>query len=228
MKDNQKVGVVIAAAGSSQRMLGVDKIFADLDGEPVLAHTVTVFETCGDVDQIVIVLAKHNMERGQKLASESGWSKVVAVCEGGERRQDSVVKGLECLKDCQWVLIHDGARPLVTAEIIERGLEAAEEAGAAIAAVPVVDTIKVAGENMMVQGTPPRQSLWSVQTPQVFRFDIINDAYHQLRFEVTDDSTAVERLGHKVKIYQGSYDNIKITSPDDLVIAGLLWRKYGH
>ncbi len=228
MKGGEKVGAIIAAAGSSQRMAGVDKIFADLDGAPVLSHVVDVFERCNAIDQVIIVLGRQSLESGRKLALERHWSKVTDVCQGGSRRQDSVANGLARLQNCSWVVIHDGARPMVTEQLIEQGLEAASETGAAIAAVPVTDTIKVAGQNMIVQGTPPRQSLWSVQTPQVFRCDMIMEAYKQTGFEVTDDSGAVERLGRKVKIYHGSYDNMKITTPDDLAIAGVLWRKRGR
>jgi 2-C-methyl-D-erythritol 4-phosphate cytidylyltransferase len=228
MKAKERVGAVIAAAGSSLRMAGVDKIFADLDGAPVLSHVVKVFEACPAIDQIVITLSPHNMEAGKKLASDAGWKRVSDLCEGGARRQDSVGNGLSLLKGCSWVVIHDGARPMVTVDLIERGLEAAVETGAAIAAVPVTDTIKVAGDNMLVQGTPPRSSLWAVQTPQVFRTELIAGAYRQTTFEVTDDASAVERLGHKVKIYHGSYDNMKITTPDDLAVAGVLWRKHGR
>ncbi len=225
MRGVERVGAVIAAAGASQRMAGVDKIFADLDGAPVLSHVIDVFDRCGVIDQVVVVLSAHNVRAGTELLAEHGWTKVTDICEGGLRRQDSVTNGLARLRNCTWVVIHDGARPMVTGDLIEQGLDAASETGAAIAAVPVTDTIKVVGANMLVQGTPPRQSLWSVQTPQVFRFDVIQDAYNQTKFEVTDDSTAVERLGHKVKIYTGSYDNMKITTPDDLAVAGVLWRK---
>jgi 2-C-methyl-D-erythritol 4-phosphate cytidylyltransferase len=228
MFQGEKVGAVIAAAGSSQRMNGVDKILALLEGQPVLARVVATFQESPAVDQIVIVLNQQNVETGKKLVTQYGWSKVTDVREGGARRQDSVVNGLTRLAVCEWVIIHDGARPMVTAELIERGLEAARETGASIAAVPVTDTIKVAGEDMIVQGTPPRHALWSVQTPQVFRFDIIDEAYRQLKYEATDDSTPVESMGHKVKIYQGSYGNMKITTPDDLAVAGLLWRKHGR
>ena len=227
MKGGERVGAVIAAAGASQRMAGVDKILADLDGKAVLSHVVDVFESCPVIDQIVVVLSQQNVEAGLKLLTEYGWTKVTDICEGGSRRQDSVANGLLHLHGCSWVVIHDGARPMVTSDLIERGLDAAVQTGAAIAAVPVTDTIKVAGEDMMVQGTPPRRTLWSVQTPQVFRFELIDEAYRQTKFEVTDDSSAVERLGHKVKIYSGSYDNMKITTPDDLAVAGVLWRKRG-
>jgi 2-C-methyl-D-erythritol 4-phosphate cytidylyltransferase len=228
MKGNEKVGAVIAAGGSSQRMGGIDKMLVPLVGEPVLARVISVFQKCDFIDQIVVVLSESNLKAGQQLVAEWGYSKVSDVCLGGPRRQDSVVNGLSRLTNCHWVVIHDGARPLVTVDLIERGLEVAGQTGAAIAAVPVTDTIKLAGEDLLVQGTPPRRSLWAVQTPQVFRFDIITEAYRQAKFEVTDDSTAVERLGHKVKIYPGAYDNIKITTPDDLALAGILWQKHGQ
>ena len=228
MKDGERVGAVIAAAGSGQRMGGIDKVFADLGGSPVLARVLDVFETCGSVDQVVIVLSQQNLEAGRRLVAERQWRKVTAICQGGSRRQDSVANGLDRLQGCSWAVIHDGARPMVTAALIESGLEAASRTGAAIAAVPVTDTIKVVDEDSIVQGTPPRRSLWAVQTPQVFRLDIITEAYSQMAFEVTDDSSAVERLGHKVRIYSGSYDNMKITTPDDLAVAGLLWRKHGR
>jgi 2-C-methyl-D-erythritol 4-phosphate cytidylyltransferase len=223
--EKQKAGAVIVAAGSSRRMGGADKVFALLGGKPVLTRVVDTFQKCDSIDRIVVVLSKQNLEKGKQLVTGEGWSKVADVCPGGERRQDSVIAGLDCLGNCEWVVIHDGGRPLVTVELIESGLDAAAETGAAVAAVPVTDTIKVAGDDMIVQGTPPRQSMWSVQTPQVFRYDIITEAYRMLKYEVTDDARAVERAGGSVKIYAGSYDNIKITKPDDLALAEFLLQK---
>ncbi len=223
--EQQRVGAVIVAAGKSQRMGGVDKVLALLGEKPVLARVVDVFQRCSSIDQIVVVLSQQNLKQGQQLVAEQVWSKVTDVCLGGERRQDSVVAGLNRLSHCEWVVIHDGARPLVTEDLIERGLEAAIETGAAVAAIPVTDTIKVAGDDQFVQGTPPRRNLWAVQTPQVFRFDIIAEAYRQVKYEVTDDARPVEQLGYKVKLYMGSYDNIKVTTPDDLAIAQVLWEK---
>ncbi len=227
MLNNQKVGAVIVAAGRGERMGDIDKMFALLGGKPVLAQTVSVFEASPLIDQIVIVLGEHNIEKGKKLLADEGWSKVTDVCAGGKRRQDSVAAGLERLKDCRWVVIHDGARPLVTADLISAGLEAAKESGAAACAVPVRDTIKLAGDDGFVIGTPPRQKLWTVQTPQVFRSDIITDAYRQTAFEATDDASLVERAGGRVRLYRGSYGNIKITTPEDLALAGVLWQKRG-
>ena len=177
MGNNQKVGAGIVAAGRGERMGGVDKMFAQLGGEPVLARVVSVFEACSLIDQIVVVLSESNLEPGKKLVAEVGFSKVTDVCPGGELRQDSVAAGLGRLKSCHWVVIHDGARPLVTVALIEAGLQEAKESGAAVAAVSVTDTIKVAGDDRFVQGTPPRQQLVAVPTPQVFRFVIINRAF---------------------------------------------------
>ena len=164
----------------------VDKMFALLGGKPILARVIDTFQRCNSIDQIVVVVAKENLERCQQLVAEQGWSKVTEVCPGGERRQDSVAAGLSRLNQCQWVIIHDGARPLVTVDLIDRGLMEARKTGAAVAGVPVTDTIKLAMDDMIVQGTPPRRNLWAVQTPQVFRFDIITKAYQSAKGEVTD------------------------------------------
>lgn len=222
----ETVGAVIAAAGASQRMDSVDKMFAPLGGRPLLAQVIDVFQRCDSVDRIVVVLSSSNLERGRRLVAKNKWSKVTDVCPGGKRRQDSVKNGLSYLSHCQWVIVHDGARPLVTMEMIEQGLDAAAETGAAVAAVPVTDTIKVADERQLVSKTLERHSLWAVQTPQVFRFAIINEAYSHAPGDVTDDAMLVERLGHKVKLYKGSYDNIKVTTLGDLALARLLWPKH--
>ena len=205
-------------------MGSMDKVFALLGERPVLARVIDVFQACDSIDRIIVVLSQHSLEAGQQLVAGHEWSKV-SVCVGGERRQDSVVAGLSHLSHCNWVVIHDGARPLITEELIERGLEAATETGAAVAAVPVTDTIKVAGDDLVVQETPPRRNLWAVQTPQVFRFDMITEAHHQAGTEVTDDAALVEHLGYRVKLYMGAYDNIKVTTPDDLALAEILWQK---
>ncbi len=227
MGNQQRVGAVIVAAGSSQRMGGVDKVFALLGGKPALARVIDAFQRCSPIDQVVVVVSEQSLEQCRRLVAEQGWSKVTDVCAGGRRRQDSVVAGLGRLSHCHWVVIHDGARPLLTEDLIYRGLTEVKETGAAAAAVPVTDTIKVAGDDRLVQQTPPRHNLWAVQTPQVFRFDIITEAYHQAKQEVTDDATLVEQLGYRVKLYMGSYDNIKVTTPDDLVLAEVLWQKRG-
>jgi 2-C-methyl-D-erythritol 4-phosphate cytidylyltransferase len=227
LDEQQKVGAVIVAAGASERMGGVDKVMAPLAGRPALAWVIDAFQNCEAVDQIVVVLNERNLEQANQLASLESWSKVTDFCTGGRRRQDSVLAGLGRLRHCHWVIIHDGARPLVTADLIDRGLEMAKEAGAAVAAIPVTDTIKMAGSDHMVQQTPSRNTLWSVQTPQIFRFTILADSYLEAGGEVTDDATLVEQKGYWVKLYMSSYDNIKITTPTDLALAEILLKKRG-
>jgi len=228
MNKQQKVGAIIVAAGGSRRMGGVDKMLALLGGKPVLAHVIDVFQRCNSIDQLVVVVSRKNLEPCRQLVAEQGWSKVTGVCPGGRRRQDSVAAGLSQLDNCRWVVIHDGARPLLTVDLIDRGLETARETGAAVAGVPVTDTIKMAGNDRIIQETLPRRNLWAVQTPQVFRFDIISQAYSKIKGEVTDDASLVEQLGYKVKLYMGSYDNIKVTTPDDLALAEVLRQKQGR
>ena len=226
LESRSGVGAVIVAAGSSRRMGGQDKLTALLGGRMVLARVVDTFQDCKLIERIVIVLGASNLEWGRRLAVEQGWSKVSDVCAGGERRQDSVAAGLSRLAACCWVVVHDGDRPLVSEDLISRGLAAAEETGAAVAAIPVSDTIKLA-EGSFVRETLPRDKLWAVQTPQVFRIDIISEAYRQAEGEVTDDAALVEQMGYPVKLYTGSYDNMKITTPDDLALAEVLVKKYG-
>lgn len=208
-------------------MNGIDKVLAPLAGKPVLSYVLAAFDGCKSVDHIVLVVNEKSLEPCRKLIAEQALSTPIDVCVGGKRRQDSVAAGLKQLKDCDWVVIHDGARPLLTRELIEEGLKAAQETGAAVAAIAVTDTIKIAGDDRIVRQTPPRQNLWAVQTPQVFRFDIITQAYQKAKGEVTDDASLVEQLGYKVKLYIGSYDNIKITNPDDLALAEVLLKKHG-
>ena len=225
MPQKPKVGVIIAAGGSSNRMGGVDKLYARLGGKPVLLRATHAFQKSPLIDQIVVVVAGEKVNVCQQLIPGGEWSKVTNICAGGERRQDSVAAGLKLISKCDWVVIHDGARPLVTAGLINDGLKAAQETGAAIAAMPVKDTIKIADEDKSVRQTLNRESLWAIQTPQVFRREVILNAYRQTDDDVTDDAALVERAGGKVILYMGSYDNIKVTTSDDLTLAEVLIRK---
>ncbi|GIW07040.1 MAG: 2-C-methyl-D-erythritol 4-phosphate cytidylyltransferase [Dehalococcoidia bacterium] len=211
---------VIVGAGSGSRF-GGDKIFADLAGAPLLAHTVAAFEASPVIDGIVLVLRSETATRGEALAAERGWKKLRAVTVGGARRQDSVLAGVR-RAEADWVLIHDAARPLVTPEIIERGLEAARETGAAIAALPVRDTIKRV-ENDRIIATVDRARLWAAQTPQVFRTELIELALESDR-DVTDDAAAVEALGVPVRVFLGSERNLKVTTAADLALAEAILR----
>jgi len=216
------VGAIIVAAGGSSRMVGADKLFALLGGGPLLARALQPFQGSPLVGRIVLVLSGANLERGRALADAYGIGKLTAACEGGPRRQDSVRLGLEALGPCDWVLVHDGARPLVSAELIERGLAAARETGAAVPAVPVADTVKEAGRDGLVHRTLDRSRLWAAQTPQVFRHDLLLRAHREVSAEVTDDAAMLEALGLPVKLFEGSPANIKVTTPGDLRLAEAL------
>ena len=220
----ERAGVVIVAAGVSRRMGDVDKVFAPLLGKPLIAHTVAAFEKCPDVGEIVLVLHRDNLDRGRWLVEAEGWTKVKEVCAGGERRQDSVKEGLETLSPCRWVMVHDGARPCVTQDILQGGVQAAARTGSAIPAVPVSDTIKSVDEDGAVLGTAARETLRAVQTPQVFRYDLLLSAYRGGLDGVTDDASLVERLGHSVMVFDGSPENIKVTTPVDLLLAEAILR----
>jgi 2-C-methyl-D-erythritol 4-phosphate cytidylyltransferase len=223
---SNKAVAIIVAAGEGQRMGGVDKMFTPINGRPALACVLDVFSDCKKVDQIIVVMSGKNIEACRKLVKAEAWSKVKDTVVGGKRRQDSVAEGLKRVKDVEWVVIHDGARPLVTVDLIERGLAAAKATGAAAAAVPVTDTIKEVQKDEIVSQTLERENLRAIQTPQVFRLDIIQKAYKNVVGDVTDDAALVEKAGYKVKLYMGSYDNIKITTPDDLAVAEALVKKY--
>jgi 2-C-methyl-D-erythritol 4-phosphate cytidylyltransferase len=220
----ESVGAIIAAAGVGRRFGEGDKLFAPLAGRSLIAHTLMAFEVCRAVDATVLVLAEENLERGRDLVTSAGFDKVAAICRGGPRRQDSVRLGLEALPKCRWVVVHDGARPLVTAALIEAGLTAAVETGAAIAAVPLADTLKEATEDGLIVRTLDRRNLWCAQTPQVFERELLREA-HRLADAVgdaTDDAALVEALGRRVKVFPGSVRNLKVTTAADLALAQAL------
>ena len=221
MHKDSKLGVVIVAGGLSQRMAGINKLFVPLKGRPLLAWSVDACQKHRLVRQVVLVLNDKDLARGWKLQEQRGWSKAT-LCPGGARRQDSVTEGLRRITDCDWVMIHDGARPFLTPDLIDDGVKVVEEIGAAAAAVPVKDTIKVAADDRLVGETLQRDRVWVAQTPQIFSFDLVRQAYENLTAEVTDDAAAVECLGHKVQLYMGDYRNIKVTTSEDLALARII------
>ncbi|HLJ34314.1 MAG TPA: 2-C-methyl-D-erythritol 4-phosphate cytidylyltransferase [Ktedonobacteraceae bacterium] len=218
---------IIVAAGSSHRMGGRDKLWLPLHGRILLARTIDIFDSSPLIETIILVLSAERCADAIALCTQEGWHKIAAIIPGGPRRQDSVRNGLDTLAEiapaCRWVMIHDGARPLVTHTIIEAGLRTAQEQQTAIAAVPVKDTIKQAQQGL-ITATLDRSQLWSIQTPQVFAFPLIHHAHHSslARQDVTDDAALLEKLGHPVAIFPGSYTNIKITTSEDILIAEAL------
>lgn len=214
-----RVAAIIAAAGVSRRMEGIDKVFTAVLGWPLVDYSIRCCEASAEVDDVVLVTREEMVMSLRSAAMAQGWGKVRAVVEGGARRQDSVKAGLAALQGCDWVVVHDGARPCVSEAIIRRGLAAAHETGAAVAAVPAKDTVKLVGDDLLVTSTPPRQGVWLVQTPQIFAYDIIAKAYESSNSDVTDDAALVEQAGYKVKVFMGAYTNIKVTTPDDLAVV---------
>jgi 2-C-methyl-D-erythritol 4-phosphate cytidylyltransferase len=200
-------------------MEGRDKLFSQVAGRPLLAHAVAAFEECWSVQRIVVVLSEVHYERGRVMLAEQNFAKVVGICTGGLRRQDSVFCGLQTLGPVDWVAIHDGGRPLIRPGTIARGLEAARETGASVPVVPLVDTIKEVGPDGVVVRTLDRSRLWAAQTPQCFRYDLIRRAHEEITEDVTDDAAMMEKLGVPVKAYEGRQRNIKITTPEDLAMA---------
>jgi 2-C-methyl-D-erythritol 4-phosphate cytidylyltransferase len=221
---SNKAAAIIVAAGVGERMGGIDKMFAPIHGRPVLSHVLDTFQDCKKIDRIIVVMNQKNIEDCRSMVAHENWSKVKDICLGGKKRQDSVMEGLLRIKEVDWVVIHDGARPLVTIGLIERGLEAAKETGAAAAAIPLTDTIKFIKGSDIVRQTLPRENLRAAQTPQVFRVDVIKNTYKYTAGDFTDDAAMVEKAGYKVRLFEGSYDNIKITRPDDLAIAEVLFK----
>lgn len=210
---------ILLAAGTGTRF-GSDKIFQALGNRPVLEWSLRAFQSAPSIEAIVLVTGAANHDAAARLLGRGGYPKVRHVCLGGARRQDSVWNGLQLLVGVAWVLIHDAARPFVSVDLIERCVRAARQAGGAIAAVPVKDTIKVVGASGRVEATPTRERLWAAQTPQVFRYDWLIESYLLNGGEdVTDDAEVYERAGFPVAVVPSSYDNFKLTTPDDLVVA---------
>lgn len=230
----KEIVAIVPAAGAGKRLgLGINKAFAMLHGAPLIVHCLHMLQETELVKRAIVVLASAEVEEGQALLQ--GYQKQYfaelpfVVVAGGKERQDSVANGLAAVTegDC-YVAVHDGARPFAGKDVFERTLAAAKEHGAAIAAVPVKDTIKVVDANSVVTATPARSSLVAVQTPQIFEVGLLKQAYAYLAANptaVTDDASVVELLGHKVVVAMGRYENIKITTPEDLVFADNLLKK---
>jgi len=217
-----KVTAVIPAAGSGKRM-HTKKQFLEISGTPVLAITVSVFEECQSIDEIIVAATREDLERTREILKD--FKKVKSVVEGGDERQDSVYNCISTISkesDDDLVVIHDAARPLVTKEMITSAVIEAKVSKAVVVGVPSKDTVKTVSEDNKIMETLDRKSIWLVQTPQVFSMQLIKQAYERaqkLNYRATDDSKLVERLGNTVKIIMGSYENIKITTNEDIVMA---------
>lgn len=231
VSEKVRTAAVILAAGSGRRMgSSTKKQYMLVKGRPVVYYALKTFQE-SFIDEIILVVSQGDKTYCQKeIVEKYGFDKVSRIVEGGKERYHSVALGLDCVEECGYVFIHDGARPMVTAEILERALSCVKESGACVVGMPVKDTIKIADEAGNIVSTPNRSLVWMVQTPQVFNYNLIRDAYHKLILQetklqeegvaVTDDAMVVETLtGHPVKLVFGSYENVKITTPEDISIV---------
>jgi len=226
-----KTAAVIVSAGKGHRIPGEKKKqFLSLAGKPILCHALDPFETCPSIDLIHLVVGREELDYTlREIVEPYGYRKIAQIVPGGKQRQDSVRMGIEALgREVGIVAIHDGVRPFVTREMIEQSIQGARRFKAAVFAVPVKETIKLASPDRIVLKTLDRESLWQIQTPQTFQIDVIREALHRAGedgFVGTDDASLVERIGIQVHLFPGSYANIKITTPEDLMLAHLILQR---
>ena len=223
-----KCAAVIVAAGKATRMEGTDKIMTELCGEPLIVHTLRAFQQNDDIQEIILVTRDELLEPLSELCVAKKLSKVKKLCKGGDSRAASVQAGLDQVsKDCDFVAIHDGARPLVTQRVIHDAVRKAAKFNAAAPAIPVKDTIKVV-HGGVVESTPDRSALYAVQTPQVFKLPLYRAALDKAiseKSELTDDCSAAEQHGLNVVIVPGSDENLKVTTPTDLILAEAILKR---
>ena len=226
-----KTVAIIPSAGKGKRMKKeVSKPYLLLADKPILAHTLSPFEESSLVHEVIVTVSPGEIEYCRREVIEAfHLTKVSRVLAGGKERQDSIWEGLKKVpSDCGIVIIHDGVRPLITRQLIEASIAAAQRYGAAVLALPLKDTVKMVTEEHEVIETPARNTLMAIQTPQTFQFDIIRKAYEKAMnegFYGTDDSLLVERMGIKVRVIPGGYENLKITTPEDLLLAEVLLKQ---
>jgi 2-C-methyl-D-erythritol 4-phosphate cytidylyltransferase len=216
-----QLAVVVVAAGKGARMRTEEsKQYLELNGKPILVHTLNLFQGMDEIDSIVLVTGIDDVKRCEGYVLQYGLTKVRYVVPGGQERQNSVYNGLQALApDTEWVMVHDGVRPFAAKEHVIACWHKAMETGAAVLAVPVKDTIKIVDQSGTIRSTPDRRSLWAIQTPQAFRFSLLLQAYAQAAkagFIGTDDAMLIERMGVNVQVVEADYYNIKITTPEDL------------
>ena len=217
------ISAIILAGGKGKRMgAKISKQYIELKGKPILYYTIKRFSNSKDIDKIILVLPKDEIDYCKEKVLDKYSLKVDLIVEGGKERQDSVINALDKLVDDEIVLIHDGARPFVSQKIIDEGIKYARLYGAAAPGVMPKDTIKIKDINNFSHSTPDRNTLVAIQTPQVFKLNIIKDCHKRVKednIKVTDDTMVVEAYGNKVYLYEGDYINIKVTTPEDLILA---------
>jgi 2-C-methyl-D-erythritol 4-phosphate cytidylyltransferase / 2-C-methyl-D-erythritol 2,4-cyclodiphosphate synthase len=237
MSDAEHTAAIVVGAGSGQRLGGVDKAFMPLAGRPLIAYSVALLESLPEIDAVCLVVSDQSVAKAEALARQLRWKKIIAVVPGGNSRQASVLAGLGAIGPSEWLLIHDAARPLLTAEVVRRGRGAVRRTGAAVAATPVRDTLKRvdAGEDSgaapRVLETVDRSELWAAQTPQVFRTALLRDAFDRIGSDAgafTDDAAVAQAAGYDVRVFPGDARNLKITLPEDIALAEVLLAAANH
>lgn len=222
---------IIVAGGKSERMgSDIDKAFLSLGTKPVVVYSLYAFEKCRDIDEVILVVRKDRIDSARQAVRMFGCNKVKKVVAGGILRQQSVINGMnELSEDVDIVVVHDGARPCVTADLISQTIASAKQHGSGIAAVKITDTVKSVDKGMIISETVDRTKLWLVQTPQAFKFSLMQKAFaliEKKKIKVTDEASAVELVSSGVRLVAASSSNIKITSPDDLTLAAALMRLF--
>ena len=220
---------IIVAGGKGERMgPDVDKAFLSLGAKPVLVYSLLAFEKCPDVDEVVLVVRKERVEAARCAVQMFGCKKVIKIISGGNQRQQSVANGLaEISEEAEVVAVHDGARPCVTLGLISETIKLARQYGSGVAAVKITDTVKEVDKGMIIAQTIDRTKLWRVQTPQAFKVALLRKAFAMVKkkkIKITDEASSVELICDNVRLVQSSSSNIKITSPDDLMLAAALMR----
>lgn len=228
----ERCTAILLAAGQGKRMNSkIQKQFLEIQGKPVLYYSLHCFQESQVIQEIILVTSEDAISYCQKeIVEKYGFTKVKKIIKGGKERYDSVYAGLLACGEPDYVFIHDGARPFITEEILERGLEGVRQTGACVVGMPSKDTVKLADENGCVQETPDRNRVWTIQTPQIFRYSLICRAHDSIRrkdmSKITDDAMVVEQeTGVPVRLSMGSYQNIKITTPEDLAVAEAFLKK---
>ena len=223
---DKKCTAIVLAAGQGKRMnSSIQKQFLEIKGYPVLYYSLKCFQDSPLIGEVVLVTSENAVSYCRsEIVKKYGFSKVTGIIAGGKERYDSVYAGLLACGECEYVFIHDGARPFISEEILERGLTGVQETGACVIGMPSKDTVKIADEDGFVKETPDRKNVWTIQTPQIFSYRLIRDAHESIRKKdmsaITDDAMVVEQeTGVRVRLAEGSYQNIKITTPEDLVVA---------
>jgi 2-C-methyl-D-erythritol 4-phosphate cytidylyltransferase len=217
-----KTGGIVLAAGAGERMRGIDKLLTTVHGRPLIAYAIGAFAATDAIDETVVVASDANRDQLKTIvAAVAPRARVVL---GGRRRRDSVRAGLDAVSGCEYVVVHDGARPAVTPALIEAALAGARETGAALCAVPVADTLKRGDDAGLVYSTVSRENLWQAQTPQAFRYDVLLRAHAATDIEATDDAALVELMDAPVQLVKGSLRNVKVTTPEDLDLVEAVLR----